>query len=99
MPRYVDADDLKSEVEDVAFIWCIGRGNGKSLIKQAINHFKNAVIAKIDNASTIDAVEVVRCHDCKNFDEDNHYCKVWNQVVYEWFDFCGRAERREQMNE
>lgn len=43
----------------------------------------------------VDAVEVVRCWECKYLDTHNHRCKVWNHGVYVWFDFCGRAERRE----
>lgn len=44
---------------------------------------------------SVDAVEVVRCRECKHLDTHNHRCKVWNHGVYVWFDFCGRAERKE----
>lgn len=39
--------------------------------------------------------KVVRCRECKHLDTHNHRCKVWNHGVYAWFDFCSRAERRE----
>ncbi len=90
--RLIDAYKLKEEVGHIAYVWSLGRANGKTLLKKAVNDYTNAVIAKIDNAPTIESVEVVRCHDCKNFDADNHHCKVWNQSVYEWFDFCSRRK-------
>lgn len=52
---------------------------------------------RIDDAPTVDAVEVVRCKDCRYYDAENHNCldemayaRIWNKD-----DYCSFAERRE----
>lgn len=58
----------------------------------------------IEAAPTIDAVEVVRCKDCKNlrFDKDfatGRYCALRNVNggrFCEDIDFCSYGERREE---
>ena len=34
----------------------------------------NAVLDSIDSQPTVDAVEVVRCRDCKHCDPENYHC-------------------------
>ena len=59
----------------------------------------------IDNAPTIDAVKVVRCKDCENWDTEwqpvlcksnrvVHYCPILDRVTAENM-FCAYGERRE----
>ena len=59
-------------------------------------------IAEVMNAPAVDAVEVVRCKDCKHFYESdinpNRRCKrggsqVWD-VEFRADDFCSYGERR-----
>lgn len=52
------------------------------------------------NAPTIDAVEVVRCKYCKNWDHswkstspDHHYCPFIDWPTSEAF-YCAKAEKR-----
>lgn len=66
----------------------------------------------IDNAPAVDAVPVVRCRDCKNWepygskaarnigDPIERYggCKVWHGGHLE-SDFCSYGERKESKNE
>ena len=55
----------------------------------------------IKDAPTVDAVEVVRCADCKYLDESlavgswDGACKYWktHSTAYSWF--CSKGERRE----
>lgn len=57
----------------------------------------NCIINKcIEDAPTIDAVEVVRCKDCKYWVESFKGCKR-NPCVEAWHrhDFCSYGERRE----
>lgn len=61
----------------------------------------NAIKGVIDEASTIDAVVVVRCKDCKHLktmceDEGTCYywCKHWNNATDDW-GHCYCGERRE----
>lgn len=44
------------------------------------------------NAPTIDAVEVVRCKDCKYYEGKNTYCA--NDILATPYDYCSRGERR-----
>lgn len=50
----------------------------------------------INDAPTVDAVEVVRCKDCKHWGESFKGCKR-NPCVEAWHrhDFCSYGERRE----
>lgn len=54
----------------------------------------------IDNALTIDTVEVTRCKDCKYFTPykipNIYYCD-WHRDLFETFpdDYCSHGERRE----
>ena len=59
------------------------------------------VISDIENASTIDAVEVVRCRDCKWWNGYYRECESpnWNTgtdkyIVQPAGMFCGWGERR-----
>lgn len=74
MTRYIDADDIKwEEVE--------------------YNHGKrNEIVVDcriaVDNAPTIDAVEVVRCKECRK----RKYCE---RIYYDFneMDYCAHGER------
>ena len=51
----------------------------------------------VNNAPTIDAVQVIRCKDCKYYHSKSygHYCE--NDIyVATGEEFCSRAERRGQ---
>ena len=52
----------------------------------------------IGEIPTVDAVEVVRCRDCKKHCEykGNHYCKFWRMYYQDGSDFfCKAGERKE----
>lgn len=51
-------------------------------------------------APTVDAVEVVRCKDCRWFENDGYHtnCQIM-QFCVETEDYCSRGERREDGNE
>ena len=48
--------------------------------------------SRIENAPTVDAVEVVRCKDCKHYKIG--LCYGWHCVEED--DFCSYGERREE---
>ena len=64
--RLIDANALKSEFE-----WL------KSVVNESSKDEVMDVMQRIDNAPTVDAVEVVRCEDClyrsQYPDESGHY--------------------------
>ena len=66
--RLIDANALKWKLERVA-LYVQGLRFGKTLIGKILESYRQAVFEEIDNAPTVDAVEVVRCKDCKHFDK------------------------------
>ena len=52
---------------------------------------------EIEDASDVDVVEVVRCKDCRWFENDGYptNCKIM-QFCVEAEDYCSRGERREE---
>lgn len=64
--------------------------------------FIDAIVYEIGNAPTVDAVEVVRCKDCKHYDlgvclkiysDGNMHTESWQSRRPE--DFCSYGERKE----
>ena len=63
-----------------------------------------AIAKVIDDAPTIDAVPVIRCKDCKHWESmpsstaapEIHRCRYWRHIGTVAYDFCGRAERKEE---
>ena len=60
----------------------------------------NGVVSIIDNAPTVDAVEVVRCKDCEHKYINKHgelCCEIWahnrDTVVID-YDFCSYGRRK-----
>ena len=58
-----------------------------------------AVLASdIENAPTVDAVEVVRCRECKHCDPENHHCdhpmSTAAPLSRKPDDFCSYGERK-----
>lgn len=90
--RLIDADALIEAVKQEHFIipknmhpYEAVRIQGKSFRKV------------VDNAPTVDAVEVVRCRDCQNMTVELglRYCNVWNRFNGAGDDgFCNYGERR-----
>lgn len=73
MTRYIDADALKRKAQKVATeAW-------KMRLKSSVETILNQFIDWIEGAPTIDAVEVVRCGDCRKQGSDD--CPMFNR---EW---------------
>lgn len=49
----------------------------------------------VDDAPTIDAVEVVRCGECKWFIGVGHYCKYCREKIKRTDGYCSYGERRD----
>ena len=99
--RLIDANALQLEPDPVGNIMngvlFMGRSTGKTL--QAV---KYCLKAMIDKAPTIDAVEVVRCKDCKHYSSEMCWnYQWWNDDHTTWVnddDFCSYGERRHDEN-
>ena len=46
------------------------------------------------NAPTVDAVPVVRCKDCNEYQDNFHWCKL-HDVEMQPLDFCSYGERKD----
>lgn len=90
--RLIDADKLRKDVLDLPNCY-----NGFS-----DTYDKAMIIDLVDEQPTVDAVEVVRCKDCKwwktNYLWDGKERKICAREAYEPFrlaeDFCSRGERK-----
>lgn len=95
MARYIDADALREELDSI-LNWNTN---------DEYNMYSDTMVA-IDNAPTVDAVEVVRCKDCKYCDKHTHCdgheyygCGCISPCDYPEVDlnhYCGYGERREE---
>lgn len=92
----IDADALKRKVQRLATqAW-------KMQVKASVETILNQFIDDIDHAPTVDAVEVVRCGDCKYWDTIagstfapmHHQCKVIRLMTTgTWY--CPSGERKD----
>ena len=83
--RLIDADALRQEIERIYL-----KHFAKSREKFVQDTFK-AMFNRINNAKTVDSVEVVRCRDCKHRYEDS-----WCEYVDDDDSFyCARGKRKE----
>lgn len=94
--RLIDADALDSRLEVLMIRYM-------SLGRQGVAEDYNFVRTVISVAETIDAVEVVRCKDCKWFEPCEEiegeswtgYC-TYGEFHTDEMDFCSRGERKEE---
>ena len=83
MATLIDADELKLELK---WLEC----------DRPVYH---DVMSTIDDAPTVDAVEVIRCKDCehsKYWYRDKHLCYLWSETGIGVFEdgYCSYGERR-----
>lgn len=82
--RLIDADALLDATRN----FCDG---------YKVNWTDNKVLSWIDHASTIDAVPVVRCKDCKHCnptDGGSPLC-TYHRIACSYNDFCSYGERKD----
>ena len=51
--------------------------------------------AELEDAPTVDAVQVVRCEECIHKPKDHNYCWMFKMFVVDDF-FCAEGERRKE---
>lgn len=92
MTRYIDADALKFYGNHIGDEY-EDRFHDKQWVHRD----------EIDDAPTIDAVEVVRCKDCKYWNSNTEFCNIWSclNVAQRTLnrDYCSRGERRDESEE
>lgn len=82
MSRLIDADALRT------FLIRAGQFLKAQDDKRTASHAIGKIIEHIENMPTVDAVPVVRCKDCKNYDSEIAWCKIHSCFVDIDGDFC-----------
>ena len=90
--RLIDADELK---EALRISWV-----RKAKMPMEADPFLTFAMSDIANAPTIDAVEVVRCKECKYWQDNNNgypheECRWGKEETPDDNDYCSYGERRE----
>lgn len=75
-------DDLKGIKETLV-------GQGDPILASVLNR----AIACVEKQPIVDAVEVVRCKECRYYDDSGDYCRIWCGVRHPEH-FCGEGERK-----
>lgn len=92
------ASDLAERVWGIG-IYLHGLRSGKTLLKEVTEKYRDAVLREICKSPTVDAVEVVRCKDCKHrvvSATGYRWCNVWQNIQTMGDDgYCCFGERRE----
>lgn len=90
MARLIDAD---KRVEEIKKLYCDGCDNYGGVKCRAC--WVDDAMSLIDDATTVYAVEVVHCRDCKYWDRDTFSCG-WDGENYYWKqeDYCSYGERK-----
>lgn len=81
--RLIDADELG-----------VGRCS-EDVFPSAYCNGWNGLIQIIENAEVVDAVPVIRCRDCINYNERRQFCEFSYMKMQE-NGFCSYGERREE---
>ena len=87
MPRLIDADALQRLLLPIA--------TGLEKEYGSLGGAVSGVMLHIDNAPTVDAVEVIRCESCKWYEPECENCDFWGG--YRNPDhYCGEGERKNE---
>ena len=97
MTRLIDSDSLLRKIHDTA------EGLADCDQQNAAWALRKYAVRDIMDAETVDAVEVVRCRDCKHWDSETWFCDNHSTVGHhglEWNmfsedDFCSYGERKD----
>ena len=95
--RLIDANELKWKLGQVK-LYVPWLRFGKAIMGVILESYRGAAFNEIDNAPTVNAVEVVRCKDCKNYIYSSFAmgmrCKH-DGVEWGKDDFCSYGERKD----
>ena len=101
--RLIDAVALADEVFTI-IVYATGRRNGKTLLKEILEKYRNEVLRTICKAPTVDAVEVVHgrwkktytCHGEQLWGYECDQCKADNPRASYFCPNCGSDMRGDE---
>ena len=92
--QLIDPNALVDEISSLT-IHITGLRAGKGVLEEFMKEYRKSVLRIVEESPTVDAVEVVRCKDCKRYSQSglcNLYLNVSHQMKPD--DFCSYGERR-----
>lgn len=93
--RLIDADAFKMHLEEIRQDYLEEDTYSSNFAAEVIETVQDEYLA---NAPTVDAVEVLRCKNCKHWDDPNKGGRgmCWKKVTRTEEDhYCGYGEKRE----
>ena len=91
MPRYIDEEHLWTRLRSICDLNCPYSEKQRDIMCSACllgNAFET-----IDSEKTVEAVEVVRCKDCKYYNGEYKYCV--NDIFAKPNGYCSYGKREE----
>lgn len=97
--RLIDADALNETLRGILREFVKHPYFLRSDIEEGIDRGVGAAMQAIDDASTVDAVPVVRCKDCRYWQDNNEGyphpdCRWGHEETPDPDDYCSYGERR-----
>lgn len=97
--RLIDADELYKELEGVRMDYIDEDSMSSKFAADVIETVQDEYLRK---SPTVDAVEVVRCRECRHWNSRTGFCNFNSHFSMDGFDwdvfndddFCSRGERR-----
>ena len=99
MARLIDADDLKAiRFHDLPYSQIVPTDcDTDDKVSAYKSGWNDAIDAIVESASTVDAVDVLRCKDCKFY--ATGWCRKWLEWSNDKNGFCSWSERRKRWQE
>ena len=91
MDDLISRSRLLENIED----WHDSLGGTMNPSDWGIQNVLQSVMDEIIEAPEVDAVPVVRCKDCEEYETDCGYCDYW-ETGRNFDDYCSRGVRREE---
>lgn len=99
--RLIDADAFRNLLQQVVYdVFTVHEHNGELTGTASVGYYTETIEEVLKQTPTVDAVEVVRCKDCRYYDKDALWCNISSPIFYpehyNWYeeDFCSYGERR-----
>ena len=94
--RLIDADDVAKKIMSLT-LTATGIRDGKRVLLELLSKYREGILQVITKQPTVDAVEVVRCKNCENYEPgcirpEHGWCEEWNTTVRA-SGFCHHGER------
>lgn len=95
--RLIDADDVAKKIMSLT-LTATGIRDGKRVLLELLSKYREGILQVITKQPTVDAVEVVRCKNCENYEPgcirpEYGWCEEWNATVRA-NGYCHNGERK-----